>query len=84
MAAQMPNSNRQQMKAYREMSLDDLFETQWVRVKIGPEDLPGFKGPRVVCGECGEGVSFAREVEREGRVLCRSCAGGRYYEPIPS
>jgi formylmethanofuran dehydrogenase subunit E len=41
--------------------------------------LPGFKGPRVVCAECGEGINFQREVLREGRALCRSCAGESYY-----
>lgn len=77
------DKNEQQMKAYREMPDDDLFESQWVRVQIGPEDLPGFKGPRIACDECGEGINFAREVRREdGRTLCRSCAGERYYEPL--
>jgi formylmethanofuran dehydrogenase subunit E len=77
------DKNEQQMKAYREMPDDDLFESQWVRVQIGPEDLPGFKGPRIACDECGEGINFAREVRREdGQTLCRSCAGERYYEPL--
>jgi formylmethanofuran dehydrogenase subunit E len=38
--------------------------------------------PRAVFAECGEGVSVGREVTREGRVLCRACAGERYYEPL--
>ena len=46
-----------------------------------PEDLPGHKAPRVVCAQCGEGVSFRREVVRDGRTLCRACAGERYYDP---
>ena len=33
------------------------------------------------CAECGEPVSFRREVMREGRTLCRACAGERYYTP---
>ena len=48
----------------------------------GPEDLPGYKAPRAVCAECGEGIQFRREVLREGRVLCRACAGERYYDPL--
>jgi formylmethanofuran dehydrogenase subunit E len=60
----------------------DLFSTQWVRVRIGPEDLPGYKAPRVTCAACGEGINFQREVVRDGRVLCRGCAGERYWEPI--
>jgi formylmethanofuran dehydrogenase subunit E len=75
------NKNQQQMCAYREMADLELFDHQWVRVAIGPEDLPGFKAPRIVCESCGEGISFRREVERGGRILCRACAGESYYRP---
>jgi len=74
--------NQQQMRAYRELPDAELFQTEWVRVAIGPEDLPGYKAAKVVCAECGEGVSFKREVVLDGRTLCRSCAGARYYEPL--
>lgn len=77
---EIANKNEQQMKAYREMPDEDLFAHQWVRVRVPPEDLPGFKGPRVTCAECGEGINFSRQVESGGRTLCRSCAGERYYE----
>lgn len=75
------DKNQQQMRAYREMSDEDLFEKQWVRVTLGPEEMPGYKAPRVVCEECGEGINFKREVIRNGKTLCKSCAGERYYEP---
>ncbi len=80
MYPEMADRNAQQMRAYREMRDEELFAHQWVRVRIGPEDLPGYKGPRVVCSVCGEGVSFRREVVRQGVTLCRACAGERYYE----
>jgi formylmethanofuran dehydrogenase subunit E len=80
MYPEIADRNQQQMRAYREMPDGELFEAQWVRVRIGPEDLPGYKGPRVVCAECGEGVNFGREVRRDGATLCRSCAGERYYD----
>lgn len=76
------NRNQQQMRAYREMPDDELFETQWVRVTLGDEDLPGYKATRPVCEECREPVSFRREVIRNGRTLCRACAGERYYTPL--
>jgi len=60
----------------------DLFDIQWVHVHIGPEDLPGYKGARIACTVCGEGINFERQVQREGRVLCRACAGERYYKPV--
>jgi formylmethanofuran dehydrogenase subunit E len=71
-----------QQKAYRVMPDEEMFERQWVRVEVKPEDLPGFKGPRVVCAECGEGINFKREVVKDGKMLCRACAGERYYEPL--
>jgi formylmethanofuran dehydrogenase subunit E len=80
MHPEIENKNQQQMQAYREMKDDDLFSTQWVKVELPPEELPGYKGDRIVCAECGEGINFRREVEHAGRVLCRACSGERYYE----
>jgi formylmethanofuran dehydrogenase subunit E len=79
MHPEIENKNRQQMSAYREMSDDDLFATQWVKVDLPPEEFPGYKGERIVCEACGEGINFRREVRRDDRVLCRSCAGENYY-----
>lgn len=79
---EIDNKNQQQMRAYRDLSDEELFSYQWVRVNVKPEDLPGFKGPRIACDECGEGVNFHREVTVDGRTLCRACAGERYYEPL--
>jgi formylmethanofuran dehydrogenase subunit E len=71
-----------QQKAYAQLPDELLFTKEWVKVEIRPEDLPGFKGPRVVCARCGEGVNFRREVVHEGRALCRACAGENYYTEI--
>jgi len=79
---EIESKNEQQMVAYREMPDEELFDIQWVRVRIGPEDMPGYKAPRVECAQCGEGINFKREVVRDGVVLCRACAGERYYEPL--
>jgi formylmethanofuran dehydrogenase subunit E len=77
---QVENKNQQQMLAYREMSNEDLFDCRWVRVTLPPEEMPGYKGPRIACDVCGEGINFAREVRRGDQVLCRACSGERYYE----
>jgi formylmethanofuran dehydrogenase subunit E len=79
---EIADKNQQQMLAYREISDDDLFTFEWVKVALPPEEFPGYKGERVVCETCGEGINFHREVRSDGRVLCRSCAGERYYEPL--
>jgi len=79
---EIESRNQQQMRAYREMPDDELFEAQWVKVAIGPQDMPGYKAARVVCARCGEAVSFQREVVVAGETLCRACAGERYYTPL--
>ena len=79
---EIADKNRREMKAYRELADEELFSAEWVRVRIGPEDLPGYRGARVICEACGEGINFRREVRRDGRLLCRACAGASYYEPF--
>ena len=71
-----------QQKAYAELSEEVLFDKKWVKVEVKAHDLPGYKGPRVVCAECGEGINFAREVLQGGRTLCRACAGETYYSQL--
>jgi formylmethanofuran dehydrogenase subunit E len=79
---EIKNRNQQQMTAYRAMPAAELFEHQWVNVELGPEEFPGYKGERRICAECGEGINFERHVIREDRILCRACAGERYYKPL--
>jgi formylmethanofuran dehydrogenase subunit E len=77
----MPKEEGQQT-AYAQLPDDVLFTKEWVKVEIRPEDLPGFKGPRAVCAQCGEGINFKREVLDDGHTLCRSCAGEKYYSAL--
>ena len=81
MHPELENKNEQQMLAYREMPDADLFAIQWVKVDLPPEEFPGYKGERIICEICGEGINFRRELRRDGKVLCRACGGERYYEP---
>ena len=82
MHPEIEKKDQQQMLAYQELSDDAMFHTEWVRVHLGPEEFPGYKGERIVCEQCGEGINFQREVGQNGRVLCRACAGERYYTPV--
>lgn len=82
MHPEIESKNQQQMLAYREMKEDDLFAIQWVKVELPAEEFPGYKGERIVCAECGEGINFRREIVRDGRVLCRACVGERYYTSL--
>lgn len=81
MHPEISDKNQQQMLAYRELSDEQMFQAQRVRVPLPPEEFPGYKGERIICESCGEGINFRREVRRDGRILCRGCAGETYYEP---
>ena len=83
---EMENKNLQQMAAYREMSDEELFAEQWVLVKLDAREFPGYKGARVVCQQCAEGINYDRFVVRNGETLCLSCAAPeeRYYQPVSS
>ncbi len=79
---ELTSKNQQQMLAYQELADEQLFSTQWVTVSLPPEEFPGFKAERIACHQCGEGISYLREVRRDGKILCRACAGEKYYEEI--
>jgi formylmethanofuran dehydrogenase subunit E len=81
---EIENKNQQQMLAYRELGDDDLFQEEWVRVDLPPREMPGYKGERIACAICGEGINFERQVTRDGITLCQGCAdpAARYYQII--
>lgn len=74
---------RRQLEAYRVMPEEELFEVQEVVVEPSPFDLPGRPRRRVRCEACGVFVQDGREVERDGRTLCRPCAFGGYFRLPP-
>jgi formylmethanofuran dehydrogenase subunit E len=78
------NKNQQQMLAYRELPIADLFSEEWVAVPIHPREMPGYKSTRIACEVCGEGINYDREVHSNGKTLCEACASPetRYYQPL--
>lgn len=82
---EIENKNQQQMLAYREMTDDDLFMEEWVHVTLPSKEFPGYKGDRLACTQCGEGINYERFVERNGEPFCYGCAypKERYYQPLP-
>ena len=79
---QMDDKYKQQLEAYRVMPEKELFTIRQVSVTIPQCDMPGRPLKRVQCRDCGDWVQDGREEEKDGRTLCRSCASGRYYEPL--
>jgi formylmethanofuran dehydrogenase subunit E len=79
---EIENKYEAQLEAYKIMPDEDLFDLMQVNVKINPEDMPGRPLQRIQCDSCGEYVQDLREIQRNGRVLCRPCADTGYYEPV--
>lgn len=77
------SKGKQQMMAYRELTDEQLFREQRVRVNVDAAELPGHRGDRFLCAHCGEGVNFGRFAEVEDERLCLSCARPelRYWAP---
>jgi formylmethanofuran dehydrogenase subunit E len=68
-----------QKSAYREMADRELFTVQEVSVQLKPEDTPGTPASKVSCAICGEKVLDKRDIEQNGKALCRPCATGNTY-----
>ncbi|HTZ88882.1 MAG TPA: FmdE family protein [Alloacidobacterium sp.] len=83
---EIENKNQQQMRAYCEMPDEELFTEEWVEVTLDAKEFPGYKGERIACDECGEGINYDRFIRRDGKTLCLACANPdeRYYRPLSS
>lgn len=73
---------KRQLEAYRVMDQDELFTVERVKVDIPQEDMPGRPLKRVQCESCGDWVQDCRDVEKDGKTLCRGCAFGKYYTKL--
>jgi len=68
-----------QLEAYKIMADEELFDVMHVKVNLRPEDMPGRPISRVQCAMCGEHVQDMREINKNGKLLCKPCAEGGYY-----
>jgi formylmethanofuran dehydrogenase subunit E len=73
---------QRQLEAYKIMPQEELFTIDEVHVDIPKEDMPGRPLKRIQCESCGDWVQDCREVETDGKSLCRGCANGKYYQPL--
>jgi formylmethanofuran dehydrogenase subunit E len=60
----------------------EIFSWQEVKIELPEGDVPGPPLSIKACQICGEDVLDAKEVVKDGRVLCRGCAEGAYYAPL--
>jgi formylmethanofuran dehydrogenase subunit E len=70
----------QQLAAYKVMPDDVLFKVEPVKVEVPIHDMPGPSQFKCQCQTCGQVVRDKKEVLIGGKVLCRPCAYGTYYQ----
>jgi formylmethanofuran dehydrogenase subunit E len=60
---------------------EELIRMEEVEINLDSNDLPGKPEKIRECQQCGELIFDGKEVNQNGRVLCRACADGAYYKP---
>ncbi len=69
-----------QMQAYQTMPDEELMNIQEVILNLSLDEVISHSGKRTNCERCGEEIINEREMIIEGKVYCKSCAVGGYYE----
>lgn len=77
--AHIVDKHARQLEAYKMMPDEELFRVEPVAVDLPAANIPGRPQRKVQCGSCDDWIQDNRDVERDGKTLCRSCAGERYY-----
>ncbi len=75
---------QEQLFGYQRMPDDLLLTWSTVRLVTPVEAIISHPGRRAICAQCHEEVMNDRQVVVDGTVLCRTCAGQRYYWPADS
>ena len=73
------DKSKQQLEAYKKMPRDVLFEVAEVSVDVPYSDMPGPTQFKAACQNCGVVVRDKREIYKNGKILCRICAGDAYF-----
>lgn len=69
-----------QMQAYQVMPDEQMVTVTEVQLMTPVEQIVSRPGVRVDCAFCGEEIMNEREVNVNGQLLCRACAGNSYYQ----
>jgi formylmethanofuran dehydrogenase subunit E len=83
-SAHLPEEPRHyfaQMQAYQIMPDKEMLSIREVVLSTPIEQIVSRPGVRVNCDQCGEEIMNEREIHRNGRTLCQTCAYGGYYQP---
>lgn len=78
-APELEEKSEKQILAYKRMPDSVLFRVQQVQVPVRDVDLPGPTRQKITCTRCGQVVRDGRQVDKDGRMICKPCAGNCYF-----
>lgn len=64
---------------FNSLTDEELFSVEEVDIKLNPWDLPGKPLMVEICELCGEEILDGRHLDIDGKIICKSCNGERYY-----
>ena len=67
------------LKGYQVIPNEELFKVHAVKLNVSLAEIISKPGRKTECTHCGEEVINGREVVNNDVILCRACAGDRYY-----
>jgi len=80
---ELTDSNHVYIEACKQMTDNDLFVVEEVRVEVPEREMPGPPPKRTACSMCGEEILKGWEIIKEDKTLCRRCADmPLYYTPL--
>lgn len=79
-AAQNAPEDADPVSFWQQYTDEQILKFEPITVALRPEDLPGRPSSKETCEICHEKVIDGREVLKDGKVLCKACAGGAYYQ----
>ena len=81
-APQARNDWEAMLLGYQVMPVQELFHVQNVHLCGSLAEMISKPGNKAQCEICNEEIINGREITHDGSVLCRSCAGEKYYEVL--
>ena len=81
-APQAPTLWEAYLQGYQLMPDEELLAYACVVLKTPVGKIISHPEIRAICQQCGEEIMNERELNRDGRILCRACAGFAYYNPL--
>ncbi len=83
-APDAPDRWHAQLEAYQVMPTAGLLRAGPVFLTVSLKAMISHHGRRIVCEQCGEDIINERQTHANGKILCRACAFGAYYQVAES